>query len=431
MDFGLLSPEVNSGRMYAGPGVGPMLAAAAGWDAVAAQLESTASGYSSEVSGLTGQVWFGPSSMRMAAAAAPYIAWLQTSAAQAAQTAAQAYGAAAAYEAAFAMTVPPPVILANRTLLMALIATNFFGQNTPAIAATEAQYMAMWVQDATAMYTYAADSTTASTLTPYNEPPRTTNQAGQGDQARAVAQTAGNATSAHTQSLSQLSSPTATHQLASTNATQQASTAHTVNSATAGTTILEPNQTATAPAGSTITIAPDTAMGVNSGTVTATGSGTEIYSAGSIIVNTGSTFTTQYACYANGVYTVPGAYTAGAGSITLTPTSGGAVEVSLVSGSATLSGGPESLVETVANAATATVGSAGASITNAFSSTGTITFGTVAPVAPSASASASGLAAVPAVGGLAGTSGIQPQLNAPLLAEWAQTVGADLAGAPG
>jgi PPE-repeat protein len=140
MDFGLLPPEVNSGRMYAGPGAAPMLAAAAGWDAVSAQLESTASGYSSEVSGLAGR-WFGPSSMRMAAAAAPYAAWLQATGAQAAQTAAQGYAAAAAYEAAFAMTVPPPVIAANRALLMALIATNFFGQNTPAIAATEAHYV--------------------------------------------------------------------------------------------------------------------------------------------------------------------------------------------------------------------------------------------------------------------------------------------------
>jgi PPE-repeat protein len=82
MDFGLLSPEVNSGRMYTGPGAGLMLAAAAGWDATAAQLESAASGYSSEVSGLASG-WFGPSSMRMAAAAAPYVAWLQASAAQA------------------------------------------------------------------------------------------------------------------------------------------------------------------------------------------------------------------------------------------------------------------------------------------------------------------------------------------------------------
>ena len=46
------------------------------------------------------------------------------------------------------MTVPPPVIAANRVLLLNLIATNFFGQNTPAIAVTEAQYMEMWAQDA-------------------------------------------------------------------------------------------------------------------------------------------------------------------------------------------------------------------------------------------------------------------------------------------
>ena len=37
----------------------------------------------------------------------------------------------------FAATVPPPVIAANRALLAMLIATNFLGQNTPAIAATE------------------------------------------------------------------------------------------------------------------------------------------------------------------------------------------------------------------------------------------------------------------------------------------------------
>ena len=61
----------------------------------------------------------------------------------------------AAYEAAFTMTVPPPVIAANRALPMALIATNFFSQNTPAIMATKAQYMKMWAQDAAAMFGYA------------------------------------------------------------------------------------------------------------------------------------------------------------------------------------------------------------------------------------------------------------------------------------
>ncbi|EUA27902.1 PPE family protein [Mycobacterium xenopi 4042] len=51
MDFGILPPEINSGRMYAGPGPGPMLAAAAAWDGLAANLYSTATSYHSVVSG--------------------------------------------------------------------------------------------------------------------------------------------------------------------------------------------------------------------------------------------------------------------------------------------------------------------------------------------------------------------------------------------
>jgi PPE-repeat protein len=73
-------------------------------------------------------------------------------------------------------------------LLMALIATNFFGQNTPAIMATEAQYMEMWAQDAAAMYGYAAASATASALNPFLEPPKTTNPGGVTGQAAALAQ---------------------------------------------------------------------------------------------------------------------------------------------------------------------------------------------------------------------------------------------------
>ncbi|MDO2387209.1 PPE domain-containing protein, partial [Mycobacterium avium] len=49
MDFGALPPEVNSGRMYAGPGSGPLMAAAAAWDEVAAELGIAASGYHSVI----------------------------------------------------------------------------------------------------------------------------------------------------------------------------------------------------------------------------------------------------------------------------------------------------------------------------------------------------------------------------------------------
>jgi PPE-repeat protein len=188
MDFAMLPPEINSGRMYAGPGSGPMVAAAAAWDGLAAELQSTSASYESVISELSGGSWLGPSSASMAAAAAPYVEWMTTAAAQAEQTATQAKAAAAAYEAAFAMTVPPTVIAANRTLLMTLIASNIFGQNTPAIAATETDYAEMWAQDAAAMYGYAGSSAAASTLTPFAPPPPTTNPAGLAGQAASVGQ---------------------------------------------------------------------------------------------------------------------------------------------------------------------------------------------------------------------------------------------------
>ena len=182
LDFAALPPEINSGLMYAGPGSGPMLVAAVAWDVLAADLYSTAASYGSVTSDLASG-WLGPSSIAMAAAAAPYVSWMSATAGQAAARGAQAKAAAAAYEAAFAMTVPPPVIAANRALLMLLTATNFFGQNTPAIMATEAQYMEMWAQDAAAMYGYAAASQAASTFTPFMSPLLNTNPAGAGRKA--------------------------------------------------------------------------------------------------------------------------------------------------------------------------------------------------------------------------------------------------------
>ena len=166
----MLPPEINSGRMYAGPGSGPLLAAAATWDGLADELHSAAVSFEVEIANLTGGPWLGAASASMSAAAADHIAWLNTAAGEAEQTAAQARAAAGAFEAAFSLTVPPPVIASNRSLLTALVATNLVGQNTAAIATTEAQYAQMWAQDATAMYGYAAASAVAATLTPFNPP---------------------------------------------------------------------------------------------------------------------------------------------------------------------------------------------------------------------------------------------------------------------
>jgi PPE-repeat protein len=217
-EFGALPPEINSGLMYAGPGPGPMIAVGAAWDALADDLYLAAVGYGSVVSDLTSS-WLGPSSVSMAAAASTYVSWITATATQAQQTAVQAMAAVAAYEAAFAMTVPPPEIAANRALLLALVATNFFGQNTPAIMATEALYVEMWAQDAAAMYGYAGASSAASALTPFTTPLETTNSSGLTGMAAAVTQAAGTSAGTGAQTVSPLSSaamPGALQGLAST-----------------------------------------------------------------------------------------------------------------------------------------------------------------------------------------------------------------------
>ena len=216
IDFGALMPEINSARMYAGPGSAPMLAAAAAWEELAAELSSAASSYRSVISGLTSGPWLGPSALAMAAAATPYVAWMSATAGQAQVAAAQAQAAAGAFETAFAMTVPPPLIAANRAQLMMLVATNFFRQNTPAIAATEAEYGEMWAQDAAAMYGYAGNSSAITAqVTPFTSAPQTTNPAGLAAQGT---QSAGTSTGAGAQStLSHLVStvPAALQSLAS------------------------------------------------------------------------------------------------------------------------------------------------------------------------------------------------------------------------
>jgi len=177
-DFVALPPEINSARMYAGPRSGSMWAAAAAWDGLAAALGSAASSFQSTVSGLSA-AWQGPGSLAMAAAAIPYVQWLSAASAQAELVANEARLSAGAFETAFAATVPPPVIAANRAELMTLIATNILGQNTAAIAANEAEYAEMWAQDVTAMTGYDASATAAEAQwTPFSQPPATLPGAG-------------------------------------------------------------------------------------------------------------------------------------------------------------------------------------------------------------------------------------------------------------
>ncbi|OBK44933.1 PPE family protein [Mycobacterium sp. 1081908.1] len=170
--FTFFPPEINSALMFAGAGSGPLFMAASAWDSLATDLAGAASSFQNVISGLTDGPWAGPASVSMAAAATPYVGWLSAAAGQAETAALQARTAATAFESALAATVPTPAVTANRVQLMALIATNILGQNTPAIFMTEFEYMEMWAQDVAAMVGYHGGAMgVAAALPSFSLPP--------------------------------------------------------------------------------------------------------------------------------------------------------------------------------------------------------------------------------------------------------------------
>nr|WP_081286951.1 PPE family protein [Mycobacterium colombiense] len=201
IDFGTYPPEYNSARMYTGPGPETLTAAASAWNALAAELNSTALGYDKVVTALSTEEWLGSASASMAQAVTPYVTWMRTTAAQAEQVATQMRAAVTAYETALAATVPPPLVAGNRAQTAQLLATNVLGQNTPAVAQLEAQYGEMWAQDATAMYSYAGQSAASTKVTPFTAAPQIANPTAQATQGTAVANATGSSTASSTQSV--------------------------------------------------------------------------------------------------------------------------------------------------------------------------------------------------------------------------------------
>ncbi len=174
--------------MYTGAGAAPMLAAADAWNGIADELRSAASSFEAVISRLSTDAWMSSASLSMVAAAQSFLAWMAYTAESSACAAAQAMSSVAAYETAFAMTVHPAEVVANRAQLAVLTETNLLGQNTQAIAVTEARYGEMWARDAAAMYGYAASSAAAGRLDPLVSPSEIINPAGVPSQAAAIAE---------------------------------------------------------------------------------------------------------------------------------------------------------------------------------------------------------------------------------------------------
>lgn len=186
-DFGALPPEVTSAMMYSGPGAASFVSAASAWNALAAELASTAQGYETVLNQLGNEGWLGPASATMVQAATPYVDWLTATAGRAERAAIQSGSAAAAFETAFASIVPPPLVAANRAELAQALQTNVFGLNSGVIAQLEAQYGEMWAQNALTMFGYASSSALASKLESFTSAPAIANAAGTSTQGAAVA----------------------------------------------------------------------------------------------------------------------------------------------------------------------------------------------------------------------------------------------------
>lgn len=171
-EFSWLPPEINSERIHAGAGPSSLFTAAVAWEGLAQDLRALAASFQSVVTGLADGAWAGPASALMAASAVPYVSWLAAAAEQADSAAAQARSAGAIFETTLLDTVHPAAVIANRVALVALVATNFLGQNASAIAANEGDYAEMWAQDVAAMVGYQVGATSvAAALTPFSVPP--------------------------------------------------------------------------------------------------------------------------------------------------------------------------------------------------------------------------------------------------------------------
>jgi PPE-repeat protein len=171
MDFVTLPPEVTSALIHSGPGPGSLIEASGAWQRLGSGLEESVPTYASVVSSLI-EAWQGPSSVAMTQAVAPYLAWLRTTAQQCQQIASSTLAAVAAFTSVRASVVSVAQVSANRTRLAQLLATNTFGINLPAIAATEDQYQAMWANNSAAMSRYRAASAQATTLPQFFSPPQ-------------------------------------------------------------------------------------------------------------------------------------------------------------------------------------------------------------------------------------------------------------------
>jgi PPE-repeat protein len=138
--------------------------------------------------------WQGAGGVAMVGSAQEYAAALELAAAWCLEAFAQATEVAMAHQTTMQSMIPAPVCTTNLATTQALCDTNFFGQNSPAIAALIAQYQEFWTQNASLANGYQGVITQALGVlsTPPSLSPTAANPAG--PEAAAAANSAQSAT---------------------------------------------------------------------------------------------------------------------------------------------------------------------------------------------------------------------------------------------
>ncbi len=187
MDFGALPPEINSARIYSGPGSRPLMQAAAAWQRLANELTATAASYSSVISGLTGDDWLGPSALSMAAAAVPYVAVDEGHRRLGRAGRGSGRGQRRTPTSRRTRRPCPRRIAANRRTMLSLVKTNVLARTPRRSRLVKRSTAKCGPRTSWRWRAMAAPAAAASQLPPFTPPPATTSGAGSLSDAAATA----------------------------------------------------------------------------------------------------------------------------------------------------------------------------------------------------------------------------------------------------
>jgi PPE-repeat protein len=175
-----ITPEVNAFRLTCmGAGSAAHVPQVAGYQTASETLIAEGAQQTATAM-VTSATWMGTGGIAMTGAVLPSGAWHEAAAAHAQAASETVASAGAAHATASLMTVPHPVVIANRVREVGLEASNILGQNAIPIAETNAEYGEFWGQNAGAMTGYfsAAMGLISALSVPLVAAPQTTDPLG-------------------------------------------------------------------------------------------------------------------------------------------------------------------------------------------------------------------------------------------------------------